>query len=409
MKKDQTYYGEVWFTDTPEKKQFCTLSFVKDDIILKTNLHSQKLTYKELQIFGLFTGLGHLTFVDCIIQHSSSGIIETRHYIPSYTFISTSHKIDPVNLKFKEFFIVNDTIVNWVNHAPWYDHIDDQLTRKQFNHDYEVTGKDIKINIEHYQKFHLSKRTEFVISNRGLIKFELKEPISVLSAIGLYNQFQKVLQLLLGYSLKFDRFNFKCLGCNELKELYYNEDKLANSTNATTFVHTKYEEIKPSLLEIFNAVYTDEKFQFCLDKLMENFIGKQPSHNKRFTNSIAAYEAFCKLYTDTPKSSLKNHIIKFEDVFKKVGKIDDKEWEKFPSKVVRSRDYHIHSNVGNKGIFSEFDLLYISFLFDFVIAYLLLSEINVQQELLDKYMQHGNKVFIDMKRTNSILGSNLLE
>jgi len=91
-----------------------------------------------------------------------------------------------------------------------------------------------------------------------------------------------------------------------------------------------------------------------------------------------------------------------------MGKISDEEWEKFPSKVVRSRNFHVHSNTGNRDVFSEFDLLYISFLFDFVIAYLLLSNLNVSQELLDKYFLHGNSIFVDMKRTNEILGANPL-
>ncbi|MCR9065592.1 MAG: hypothetical protein NXI00_16595 [Cytophagales bacterium] len=362
MKKDQKYYGEVWFAGNEAQKQFCILSFKEDDLILETNLHSPKRVYKEPQILGIFTGLGCLTFIDCRIKHWSSGITETRVYRPKYSFTSDTHFIDAVNLKFKEFFVVNETIVKWVDYAPWYDRIDNKLNKKEFNDSYIVSNKGLKINIEHYLQYSSSQRTELTISNRGLVKFELKEPVSVLSAIELYDQFQKMLQLVFGRSYKFSQFNFKCMSCEQWKSLYYNDKKLSKST--TTFVHTEYEKVKTSLPKILNAVYSNESFQFCLDKLMENFIGKLPSHNKRFTNSIAAFEAFCKLFSKDLKNNLKKQILYYEDVFKKIGKISDEEWRKFPSKVVRSRDFHVHSNTGNRDVFSEFDLLYISFLFE---------------------------------------------
>lgn len=406
LKKNEKYYGEIWFAEQEQQKQFCVLSFIDDDLILETNLHSPKRVYKEPHIFGKFTGLGYLTFIDCRIKYSSSGITETRIYRPKYTFVSDSHLVDAVNLKFKEFIVVNDVIVKWVNFSPWYSTKDGQLIKKQFNDSYTIEDENLQIKIEHYLKYYTVKRTQLNISNQGLIKFELEESVSILSAIALYDQFQKMLQLVFGRSYKFSKFSFKCMGCDEWKSLYYNDKKLSKST--TTFVHTEYEKIKKSLPKILNAVYSNKDFRFCLDKLMENFIGKQPSHNKRFTNSIAAYEAFCKLFSKDSKNNLKKQILKYENVFKLIGKINEEEWKKFPSKVVRSRNYHVHSNTGNRDIYSEFDLLYVSFLFDFVIAYLMLSELEVEQELLDKYIQHGNSVFVDMKRTNTILGTNPL-
>ena len=78
--KSKKYYGEVWFVEKEGEKQFCILSFNEDDIWLETNLHSKQRHYKEPQILGSFTGAGHFTFIDCRIQHSSSGVTETRIY-----------------------------------------------------------------------------------------------------------------------------------------------------------------------------------------------------------------------------------------------------------------------------------------------------------------------------------------
>ncbi len=405
--KNKKYYGEVWFAEKEDEKHFCVMSFNDDDVWLETNLHTEQRSYKEPQILGLFTGLGYITFIDCRIQHSSSGITETRIYRAKYTFVSDRHLIDTQTLKIKEFYIVNDVIAKWVHHTLWYDYTKDKLHKKVFTDEYQVENVNLKITISHYQNINTQRQTGLNISNRGAIKFELEEPVSILVAIEFYNQFQKVLQLIFGRSEKFRKFSFKCLGCGEDKDLYYNDTQLTKSTS--TFVHTEYQKVKYSLKSILTAAYTDDAFRFCLDKLMENFIGKHPSHNKRFINSISAYEAYCKNYSKDGKNQLYKRIKENEDIFIKIGDFTDGLWKEFPNKVVRARDYHIHSNLDNKNIYSEFELLYISFLFDYVIAYLLLSKLgDVEDSLLDKFIEQGKNTFVSLQRTNVILGSKIL-
>jgi len=403
VKKDQKYYGEVWFVERENVKQFAIISFKDDDLLLETNLCSQKRVYKEPQIFGMFTGLGFITFIDCRISFSSSGITETRVYRPKFSFISDQHQIDAINLKFREFSVINDSIVDWVNHCAWYDTIEQKLLVKEFKDEFEVAGKELIITLNQYQQFS-TQRKELNIKNRGSISFELTTPIDFLEAVELYNQFQKGLQLLFGGSKKFERFSFKCLSCNQWQEVYYNDKKLSKSTH--NYVHTEYEKVKSDLGTVLNAVYSNKKFQFCLDKLMENFISKQVSHNKRFTNSIATYEAFSKLYSGIAKNNLGKYIKHYKRIFILLGKFEDEEWKTFPNKVIRSRDYHIHSNLENRNVYTEFELLYISFLFDFVVGYLLLESLKVSNYLLEKFIMHSNNVFIDMKKTNRILGFN---
>jgi len=407
LKKNEKYYGEVWFSDDEEDKRFCILSFKDDDLILETNLMASTITYKVTQILGIFTGLGYLTFIDCKIKFSLSGITETRIYQPKYSFVSASHFVDPNSLLLKEFYIVNNAIVKWVNHAPWYNSTNDTLIKQEFIDEFEIAEIGLKLSLQHYHQYGLKSRSELVITNKGSINFHLKEPCTLLKAFEFYDWFQKVLQLVFGSSSKFEGFKFKCLGCSEWIELYYNDRKLSTSSN--TFVHTEYQKIKESLSSILVAAYSNEAFRFCLDKLMENFIGKHPSHNKRFINSITAYEAFCKLYIENSNKSNNTKLIKciiaHKEVFKKVGGIEDNDWKGFPNKVVRSRDFHVHSNLGNRDVFSEFELLYISFLFDFVIAYLMLDQLDgIETDLLEKYVQQGNRVFVDMKQTNALLG-----
>lgn len=405
MKKDEKYYGEVWFTEESDIKKFAVLSFDDDEILIETNLHSTGRFYKELQILGAFNGLGFLTFVDCHIQQSTSGVSEVRIYNPTYTFIGLSHFVDPFNLKINQFYVVNEAIVKWVNHRTWYDLKQKQLNSTEFNDEYLISDKNLKITIRHYLNLQ-SNRAELNIKNKGEISFQTEEYIDILEAIEIYDHFQRVLQLLRGGSAQFDKFGFKCPSCDDWQEVYYNDKKLTKSKN--TYVHTTYFEVKDDLHKVLNGAYSNEIFKFCLDKLLENFISRQSSHNKRFTNSIAAYEAYIKTHFKIKKIKLATEINRHKQLFILISDMDKEIWKEFPNKVVRSRDYHTHSNLGNRDIFTEYELLYISLLIDFVIGYLLIETLEVSGGLLDKFVQHGRSVFIDMQKTNSILSSNPL-
>jgi hypothetical protein len=81
----------------------------------------------------------------------------------------------------------------------------------------------------------------------------------------------------------------------------------------------------------------------------------------------------------------------------------------FVQKVIRSRDYHIHANLENKNIYSDFELLYISLLLDFVVALGLMQSIGASQKTQDYVTSRGNSVFIDMQSVNKMLGQDSLK
>ena len=60
-----------------------------------------------------------------------------------------------------------------------------------------------------------------------------------------------------------------------------------------------------------------------------------------------------------------------------------------------------HVGVGISG-------LEVSLLFDFAIGYLLLESMEISETLLQKIVQRGKSVYVDMQRVNSILSSNPL-
>jgi hypothetical protein len=349
----------------------------------------------------------YVTLIDCKIWHSATGLINLRIYKATYCFIGISHFVDPYDLKINKFYIVNEAIVKWINHRPFYDWIKKEIDSKDFKDQYYIPQINLTITIEQYLNYRKSGY-EVKIKNKGRIFFQTETPVDILEAFSIYDQFQKILQLLRGGSAQFETFSFKCPTCDNWQQVYYTDKRLTKSNN--TYIYTNYSEVKDDFKIIIEKAYTDEKFKFCLDKLMENFITRESSHNKRFLNSIAAFEAFYKNYEKKGKGKFKleNEIRKHKDLFMSIGNMSENQWTDFPNKVVRTRDYHTHSNLGNRDIFTEYQLLYISLLFDFAIGYLLLNSLGVSKTFLQKIVQRGQSVYVDMQRVNSILSSNPL-
>ncbi|WP_440067720.1 HEPN domain-containing protein [Tenacibaculum discolor] len=407
MFKESKYYGEVWFVDKEESKCFCVLVFENGKVALETNLSSKYPVYKYQIILGAFTGLGYITFIDCKIKFSQSGITEGRIYHPKYSFISAYHFIEPVNLKFKKFQISNDAIVDWIHKMHWYSFMEDKLVK----HDdicqkFKIDEIGLSIELEQSSSSKTGHK-EFVLKNNGYLNFESDKEISLLTAFDYYNTFQELLQFITSRTKQFSSFSFQCLSCGEWANIYYQEDRYEKSGSG--YIHLLYDEVSNDLPTLINNIYTSKSFKFCLNKLMENLLGVKLSHSRRFTNSISTFEAYNKLYTTQKTKKLINYLRYNKEHITTIGKIDKSGFDDFLSKIIRSRDYHVHSNLKNKNIFSDFELLYISFLLDFVVGFGLLQEMNVSKEILDKVIMQGQSVFIDMQRTNKILRQDTLK
>jgi len=405
MKRDEKYYGEVWLEKTAQEKKFAVLLFKDDEILIETNLFSHRGAYKESQISGIFNGLGYTTFIDCHIQQSATGLINSRIYKSTYCFIGLFHPVNPYNLKINQFSILNEAIVKWINHRSFYDWNKKKIVSNDLESKFSLPDKSLKIGIDQFLN-HSSNGDKITIRNKGKVSFQTTNTVTILEAITIYDQFQKILQLLTGGSAQFEKFLFKCPSCDDWQEVYYIDKKLTKSKN--TYIHTTFSEVKEDLEIILENTYSQVKFQFCLDKLMENFITRESSHNKRFLNSIAAFEAFYKNYGKKGKFKLETEIRHHKKLFISISEMSEDDWKEFPNKVVRSRDYHTHSNLGNRDIFTEYQLLYTSLLFDFAIGYLLLETIGVSKNLLQKFIQHGKSVYVDMQWVNTFLSSNPL-
>ncbi len=406
MLNDKKYYGEVWLTGQEDKRYFCIMTIIDNDVQLETNLYSQSVAYKQLEIQGEFTGLGYITFVDCTILKSESGMIEMRVYGPKYTFINVHRPKSENDIAFNKFQVTNDAIVDWVDNMTWYNSQEEKLEKEDdLKDEIRIDGIGLTVTIQHSLNYR-AQRKELTFNNVGYVTFESDQPITILKSIDLYNDFQKILHLIVSKSKQFAYYGFECRSCKKWANIYYNDKKYAKSNNS--FIHIKYDEVKEDLPILFSAIYTNEKFNFCIEKLMENLLSRQISHNKRFTNSISTFEAFGKLYSGLKQNNLKKFLHHYSDLFGLLGKIKKEDFKSFASKIVRSRNYHVHSNLDNKNIFTEFELLYIALLMDFVVVYGLFLELKVSEGLLEKITMKCQSVYIGMQQTNRILNADSL-
>jgi|GEM_PF-638991 len=407
MKEEKKYYGEVSLTSKIEDKCFAIIELKDDQIQIETNLIKSNTDYGIEIIYGIIVGLGYVTFIDCRVNYNESGIANARIYHPKYTFVSPHHFIDINKLVIDRFTIENSIIVDWFYQTHYFNYSEDKLVKiNDENIPIYIKEKKLRINIKRTTSYN-SNHKEFVLKNIGLLKFHSEKKIKLIEAIEYYNGLQKVFHFLYKGSFQFSRFSFKCLGCGEWVDFYY-KDSQYNNIN-TNYVNFHYEAVKTEINKIISTILTKENIMFCINLLMENFIAKKISHNKRFTNSIASFEGFSKIYTKGKNTKLNGYLNKQKDLIQNIAGISNDNFNLFITKIIRSRDYYIHSNLKQKNLFSEFDLLYISFLLDFITIYNIFQKIEVSEDILKKTVLKAKSVYIDMQNTNKHLSKDSLK
>lgn len=401
MLKKEKYHGEIWFPETEERKCFCILTFRDGELSLETNLVSNSIHYKHQIIYGAFTGLGYLTFLDCHIKSTSSGLISNATYLPQYCFMHPDHFVDPFNLVFKKFSISNDELTIW----------------RQPKLEIDLSNKTLQFDTEEYHTFRVESikldiklvfwiaskfgHHEFSSKTQGSVKFTADDPVKVIDAIDIYQTFQKLVQFLSGQTRPFNYFNFQCLNCESWGSLYFQDENYTD--NRFLYFTTDFNEILPDLSQLLESIFDNESFYFCVTKLLDNQAAGKLSHSKRFTNSISCVEAYGKLFGQHERPTLKQLLRDNAELIIKMTDITKEKLDNFISKIIRSRDYHIHSNIKNQNIFSDFELLYISLLLDIIVGIRLLQEVNIAQIIIDKIIKKGRLAYMRTQATNKIL------
>jgi hypothetical protein len=230
----------------------------------------------------------------------------------------------------------------------------------------------------------------------------------VLEMIEIYRTFQKFLLLFYGKSNHFKSFNLKCLDCGEWFSLYFNDD-LVNEKHSD-YIQFDYIDIKNDLNIILQKWYLNEDIQFCSDIILENILTTKVSHSRRFTNSLASFEAFSKRFGENHKNpTVEKYFDDLKDLFIEIMMIQETSFKGFVKKIIRTRDYYVHGNKKQIDVFSKFELLYISFLIDFVVGIELSKQLGFSKENIKNIINKATSVYVLMQGTNRILTKNILE
>lgn len=407
MFKENKYFGEVWFKDSEDVKCFCVLELIDNKIFITTNLTEKYTAYQIDVIYGMFTGLGYVTFVNCNIQHSSTGIVETKVYRPKYTFVCAYHLIDPINLKISEFQIDNAAIVKWVRKMNWYNSIEDKVEKQEDIKHQTVISEDLTLTITKSASY-TSNHDFLRIDNVGYVDFKSGKYLSILESIELYNSFQKLFHFIYGKSVQFKSFDFKCLSCGKWASLYYKDD--FNKENISGFITLDYDTINEDLSKLIKHWFTNPDITYCADIIIENLLSVKTSHSRRFTNSYSAFEAYSFKFGKTDKNpTVEKYLLEHKELLNIITSIPENEIKGYVSKIVRHRDFLTHRNKTKNNIFSQFELLYISFLLDYIVGIGLIKKMEASEEVIEKIMLRAKSTYQDMQSVNKLLNKDVLE
>ena len=134
------------------------------------------------------------------------------------------------------------------------------------------------------------------------------------------------------------------------------------------------------------------------------------SHSRRFTNSYSAFEAYSFKFGKTHKNpTVEKYLLEHKELIHRITSIPESEIKGYVSKIVRHRDYLTHRNKTKNNIFSQFELLYISFLLDYIVGIGLMKKMEASEEVIEKIMLRAKSTYQDMQSVNRLLNKDILE
>ncbi|RXR24678.1 ApeA N-terminal domain 1-containing protein [Flavobacterium stagni] len=404
FKKDK-YYGEIWLPNKEGQKQFCTIEVVENDFFLNTILLTDLLQIKLDIIYGVFNDLGCLTFVNCNIIRSETGVVKYKKICPDYVFACANHFIEPKGIRLKSIEIENNTINDFISNFHTMNPLKDKV---------EVQNVQInKININEDLTLSLFKnygietnRFGTNILNHGILKFEFNYEKSLLQSIEIYRHFQKFCIMFFFGIEKFNYFKSNCLNCGEEYYIVFNDD-LAFTHNQGIFHKFSFKNFD-SFPSVISNWYNNEDLKYCFDIIIENYLSKKVSRARRFTNSISSFEAFYKLFSvESKHKKLNKRIFEYKDIFCLMDP-NIVEIEEFSRKMIRIRDFYVHGNRDQKTEHSSFELLYYSLLLDFVVIRELSTVLGFADNDIKKIENAGISVFKNQLPLNRLINENLI-
>lgn len=211
-----------------------------------------------------------------------------------------------------------------------------------------------------------------------------------------------------GKSGQFESLNFKCLGCGKWASLYYKNN--FTKENISAYITLEYDLLKEDLPSLIKHWYNNKGIDYCADIIIENLLSVRTSHSRRFTNSYTAFEAYSLKFGENYRnSSVEKHLLDNSSLLRHITNISEKNIKAYIKKIIRNRKFLIHRTNPNDNFFSQFELLYISFLLDYVVGIGLMKRMEVSDEIIEKTVERAKSTFQDMQSVNKLMNSDLLK
>lgn len=406
--EDKEYYGEIWFPEKGNEKEFCLLKKVNNTITLTTKLSGNN-PYSSDLIFGIFTGLGCLTFINNKIINYSSGMIISISYSPEYCIIGNHFIENPKDFKTLNTTIVNSDLRKWLW---WYlfDLIDPNSSVKlpQEIKEEVFLDNETKLSIETWT-LQKSSRTNYnlELQSKALLSFEFKENKSILEVIDLYHKFQKFLILFHGSAKQFETFKLTCKNCDKSFELYFRDE--FHKENYYSLLNLNYDILKDDINVILKEWFNNEDILICVDKILQNSLSSKLSFSQKFINSYIALESYLKRFSKSNGKDFKVYLEKNKDIIISITEIEDDKFENYIRSLIRTRDYYVYDNVKQKNYFKGIDLLYEAIMLESLVSILILKELKVSEKVIQKAIKKVNSDYVHSKSTNLFLNRDILK
>ena len=393
MEIDKDYYGEIGFHED-EINCFCVLKKNLDnEVLLITNLIKTKPDQSESIIYGVFSGLGCLTFVENQLVFSETGMITMAKYEPDLTFIGNHFISTPKDFKTNKISIVNPDLRKWID-VNLFDLTSLKkgvLFDKHINHSITIPNA-LKIDIKTNNIVSSSKDDySLILTNNSILDIEfIYDNKSVFESIEIYNKFQKFLLFFNESISQFVTFKINCLSCNQEFELIYSDKSIVNKKSSK--LKLKYLDLKNEIEEILINWFTDEDLQICIDRILTNLLSNKLSHIQRFINSYISLESFALRFEEKEKT-IEKFILKNKILLSNITGIDESSINLHINNIIRTRKYYVHDDMKERKHFQGIELLKEAVSLEYFVIILVFQKLKISNKIIKKTICNAYDIY----------------
>ena len=254
------------------------------------------------------------------------------------------------------------------------------------------------------------------------MEFKFKEEKTVSCLLNKYKDMKIILKFLFNLSSKSDLVEIRPLNSEYWLQFYFWEVDLSN--NISISVGARYGDFgKKNVKQILNKIYSNKNYVFIIQNIIQNYTPNELLGEHMFSSSIRTLEGFYKRfwtkkvnhYYEKEAKHRKDYIDlgdmlpEYEKYFQRIVKDKIENWKEFSQILINTRNNFIHCNtnqeIKEKCKTDESQCVYLhervlrdlSFLIDYVVSFLILSELlddsTKSEIIIKKYVERWDREF----------------